>query len=119
MAQSKWTFERRKQVYSTLLDKFGAHELWGKHDYPEGRKEEYEAVLQEIAKNLTEATGKQFKWTAVRQQVRWGISLTSRLIDTSVARSFVVNKAVAIEVGFVSFNSLQALVDALAVDADE
>jgi hypothetical protein len=83
------------------------------HDYPHGRKGEYEALLAELASLLSKFVGKQIAWTAVRQQVRWAISHTDKIKDISCLANYAANKTAAIEAGFVKASSMAPVVEAL------
>jgi hypothetical protein len=66
-------------------------------------------VLKELAAYFTRLTGDRFAWTAVRQQVDWGKTRQKEIRDGHL-RQFILNKAAAVEMGFLSPSSLPATV---------
>lgn len=104
-----WTNELRTLVYRRLKQQFGPFRDWGKADYPDGKKAEYETALKDIAAFFSSLTGYSFKWAAVRQQVRWAIATQSGVGNQGNARSYIMNKAAALEVGFIKASDLPGM----------
>lgn len=105
----KWTQDLRKVMYARLVMEFGSHDEWIKASYPEGKKDRYQTVLRELAQYFTRLTGDEFAWTAVQQQVDWGRTQQEQIRDGHL-RQYILNKAAAIEMGFLRPSSLPATV---------
>ncbi|MEA2711564.1 MAG: hypothetical protein QOF78_4165 [Phycisphaerales bacterium] len=103
MAKINWTQGMRRRVYSQLLNQFGPHATWGKHDYPNGREPEYRDALRALAVEFGHDAP---KWEAVRQQVRFGITQQGVIRYTNHFRSLILNKAAALEEGFIAGRDL-------------
>lgn len=114
----KWTQDLRRIVYARIVMEFGPYDKWGKTDYPDGREQRYEDVLAEIAAFLSRLTGTEFKPSAVRQQVNFGRTRQQSVFDQSRARTLILNKAAALEMGFIHSRELPSLLTAV-VGADE
>ena len=105
----KWTQDLRQVMYARLVMEFGSHETWGKASFPDERKERYREVLRELAAYFSILTGDEFAWTAVQRQVDWGRTRQEAIRDGHL-RQFILNKAAAIEMGFLSPSSLPSTV---------
>jgi hypothetical protein len=108
-ANLKWTQDLRKVMYSRLVMEFGSHDEWGKASYPEGRKDRYHEVLKELAAYFARLTGDEFAWTAEQQQVDWGRTRQEEIRDGH-SRQFILNKAAAIEMGFLTPSALPSTI---------
>jgi hypothetical protein len=108
-ANLKWTQDLRKILYARLTMEFGSHDEWGKMSFPDGRKARYHEVLKELAEYFSRLTGDTFAWTAVQQQVDWGRTRQEEIRDNYL-RQYILNKAAAIEMGFLQPSSLPATV---------
>lgn len=104
----KWTHELRCLVYRTLVRQFGAHKTWGAIKCPNGKKSQYDATLRTIAQFLSQLTGTVFAPTAVKQQVDWATSNQSSVINSGFCRQYILNKAAALESGFLDSSELPA-----------
>jgi hypothetical protein len=105
IANIKWTQELRRVLYARLTMEFGSHDKWVMLSYPEGQKARYHEVLKELAKYFSQLTGERFAWTAVQQQVDWGRTRQEE-IRANYLRQYILNKAAAIEMGFLPASSL-------------
>ena len=110
MSESRisWNHQLRTIMFSRLVMEFGPYSTWGKADYPDGKKERYEEVLRELASHFTAVSEVNVEWTAVRQQVHWGFTKQESVLDAARARSYILNKAAAIETGFIKRSDLPA-----------
>lgn len=108
--RQKWTHDLRVRLYSRLLREFGPYASWGKVAFPEGRKGELEEVLRQLAVEFADETGKRFEWTALEQQMRWGITRQGKVKNSGFAYQYILNKAAAIESGFLSSSDLSGFV---------
>lgn len=106
----KWTHELRVKMYSRLLAEFGPHTDWGTFAYPSGRKDRLKEVLKELAVEFTRSTGKTFEWTALDQQMIWGITRQGRVKNAAFASQYILNKAAALETGFLKTSELSGFV---------
>ncbi|HMO79561.1 MAG TPA: DUF6508 domain-containing protein [Pyrinomonadaceae bacterium] len=106
----KWTHELRVKMYSRLLAEFGPHTDWGTFAYPSGRKDRLKEVLKELAEEFTRSTVKTFEWTALDQQMIWGITRQGRVKNAAFASQYILNKAAALETGFLKTSELSGFV---------
>lgn len=106
----KWTHELRVKMYARLLAEFGPHTDWGTFAYPSGRKDRLKEVLKELAAEFTRCTGKTFEWTALDQQMIWGITRQGRVKNAAFASQYILNKAAALETGFLKTSELSGFV---------
>lgn len=106
----KWTHELRVKMYARLLAEFGPHTDWGTFAYPSGRKHRLKEVLKELAVEFTHSTGKTFEWTALDQQMIWGITRQGRVKNAAFASQYILNKAAALETGFLKTSELSGFV---------
>ena len=84
----KWTRENHTVLYKRIVDAFGPHEKWNGADYPYGARYELEEIYKRFAKEMTDK-GYPTTWTAVRNQVLWGITKQDgfRAIDSLTCRN--------------------------------
>jgi hypothetical protein len=106
----KWTHELRVAMYSRLLAQFGPYSQWGTVAYPSGRKSELEEVLKELAADFSRRANKTFEWTALEQQMKWGITRQGPVKNGGFAYQYILNKAAALETGFLTSSDLSGFV---------
>ena len=111
---SKWNQDIRRIVYKRLLEEFGPCSEWKKRVNPTGDKRDWIRVCSEIARGLTNLTGKNFlgtnkdpkkQWegSAVEAQVMWGIQeKQNSCVNVGMVTNFVFNRAIALEIGLIS-----------------
>jgi hypothetical protein len=99
-SQIKWTQELRKVVYARITMEFGTYETWG-GEQPKGQGTRYQEVLKELAAYISTLSGKTIEHTAVDQQIAWAIT-KQKSIRAGHVRQFVMNKAAALEMGFLT-----------------
>jgi hypothetical protein len=118
--QVKWTHELRKIVFARLTMEFGPHSNWGGKDarYPQGNKDRFEAVKEELARYLSTLTGKSFVATSLEKQIDWACTAQNRVQDSGHARQFILNKAAALEAGFLQQSDLPSYISGIK-HADE
>ena len=109
----KWTQDLRRIMYARLVMEFGPYDQWKKTDYRDGKKERYEEVLTELANYFSALGGARFDASAVRQQVNFGRTRQESVLSQSHARSFILNKAAALETGFIQSRTLPSLLTSL------
>jgi len=97
----KWTQDLRKIMYARIVMEFGSYDDWNKSSYPDGHRERYDAVLKELAEYFKLLTGEDFEATAVEQQVKWGYTKQESVLQATHVRPFILNKAAALEMGFI------------------
>ncbi len=107
----KWTRENHTVLYKRIVDAFGPHEKWNGADYPYGARYELEEIYKRFAKEMTDK-GYPTTWTAVRNQVLWGITKQDRKkVNIRHMRTFVLNKAAAVKSGLIQPKSLERWFD--------
>ncbi len=109
MREPKWTHELRRIMFERLVREFGSYDTWGKSEYPSGRKKRYAEVLDELRNCFECLTGKSFATDAIEQQIAFGFTKQQSRLGSSHARSFILNKAAALEAGFIKTRQLQSL----------
>lgn len=97
-------------MYSRLVCEFGPYAEWGRSAYPEGRKDRFEDVMKELASYFCRQTGKSFEWSALHQQMKWGVTTQPRVKNAGFAYLYILNKAAALETGFISSAELSGFV---------
>lgn len=102
----RWTHELRKLVFARITMQFGPYHTWGARWFPSGHQVAYRQVLREIAAYLRTQTRSQVTADAVDQQVRFGCTPQSQLAGMALARSLLLNKAAALESGFLRHRDL-------------
>jgi hypothetical protein len=100
-----WTNREREFLYSYLLTGFGPYRNWHARANPHGNKALFETVLKEIAERLSDQANYRFTTKAVQQQLEWAIT-TQQKVNRRHIRSFLLNKAAAVEVGFLDADDL-------------
>jgi hypothetical protein len=101
-----WTYEMRKMLYASLLAEFGPHHTWHGSRYPTDRRTDFQGVLRKLAAAFSIVSGKEITPEAVEQQVDWGITVQKEMKSQGHVRNFILNKAAALEVGFVTTSDL-------------
>jgi hypothetical protein len=84
---------------------FGPYRIWEKAKSP-GNVERYNQVLSELARFVSETTGREVTAEAVRNQVDWAIGHERRIKTKGLLRNYILSSAAAIEVGFVKSSDL-------------
>jgi hypothetical protein len=100
--QVKWTQELRKIVYARVTMEFGPYQTWDGGRAPKGQKARYEAVLKELAGYLSALSDKSIEYTAIEQQIAWAVTKQEVVQNAGYARQFIMNKAAALEMGFLT-----------------
>lgn len=98
--QITWSQEMRKKMYSRLAKEIAPHQNWDSKIRPIKKKEQYEQILSELAVEFS------VNANAIQQQINFATSTQRALKDRSHIRSFILNKAAAIEVGFIATEEL-------------
>lgn len=115
----KWSHELRVKLFSRLLDVFGPHRDWVTFAYPQGRKQELQEVLKELAAEFSTSTGKSFEWTALDQQMMFGLTRQGRIKNSALATQYILNKAAALEAGFIKSSELMGFEHIQPENGDE
>ncbi len=102
----KWTQEMRRSLYSRLVKDFGPYNAWGVKIEPKDRKDEFAKVLAELAIQFSKEAGHFILASAVQAQINWAITSEMEMKDPSRIRNFILNKAAALDAGFISASEL-------------
>ena len=107
----KWTPEIRKLLYENLVKEFGPYSEWTENDRIPNDKTKYYEFLRNWAKILSTTTGKKFTEDSIRMQINWALTSQENITAAkgygqSFMSYYILNKAVALEVGFITRNSL-------------
>src|SRR5829696_1806311 len=69
-----WTSELRALVFNRVTSEFGPFSNWGGAAYPRGKAEKMQAVLKELAAQISNRCRRSITWQAVKNQLEWGIT---------------------------------------------
>jgi hypothetical protein len=95
-----WTQDMRRKMYSRIVREIGRHQDWDEKIRPLRKREQYLQILEELE---AEFSGEA---TALQNQINFATTSQYKLKNRSHIRSFILNKAAAIEVGFIETNEL-------------
>ncbi len=108
MAKQLWTQDMRKILYARLHKEFGPHSGWAGGSSPPGMPKRFKTVREELADQFSKMAGQEITPGAVKNQIEWGITVQKEMKDQSHARNYILNKAAALEVGFINASDLPA-----------
>lgn len=111
----KWTHENRTTLYKRIVEAVGPFETWNGAAYPRGGRYKLEQIYRQFAREMTER-GYPTTWRAVQNQVLWGITRQDKTkVNIRHMRTFILNKAAAIQSGLIQPKSLERWFDAAKV----
>jgi hypothetical protein len=96
----KWTYERRFELYTQLVKRFGPYHTWGHKHYPKGKKAEYKQFLKNYAVIVTFLTGQKTTSAAVGVQIGWAV-YTAVDVAESMTHNYFRNIVAAMDAGFI------------------
>ena len=102
----KWTQEMRRKLYSRLVKDFGPYNVWGAKIEPKDKQVQIDKVLAELAIQFSKEAGHLVLASAVQEQINWATTSQLEMKDPSRIRNFVLNKAAALDAGFISASEL-------------
>jgi len=102
----KWTQEMRRKLYSRLVKDFGPYNVWGAKIEPKDKKVHFYKVIAELAMQFSKEAGHFIIASAVHAQINWATTSQKEMKDQSRIRNFVLNKAAALDAGFISASEL-------------
>src|SRR4249920_3583830 len=105
-SKRKWTHQLRTIMYARITMEFGPYAGWGHSRHPKDKKSRYEAVLRELATYFSAVTNSTFEWTALGMQIDWACSDPKTVIKATQSQVFILNKAAALEMGFIKDSDL-------------
>ena len=97
-----WDQDGRRMIYNDLVLTFGPLKEWGNSRYPQGQKQEFDALLLSLAKRLSRKYGKEISSGAISQQIGWGVSRQRKINHAGYFKSYILNRAAAVETGFLT-----------------
>ena len=95
-----WTQEMRRKMYSRIVAEIGRHQDWDEKIRPRKNRQSYEQLLRELAEEFSGEA------TALQQQINFATTTQAQLSNQSHIRSYILNKAAALEAGFIVTNEL-------------
>jgi len=101
-----WTQNRRQELYSRLMTEIGSHHLWDAKIKPVSKRPQFDKLLTTLAHEFCQETGETFAESAIQQQINFATTTERILRNRSHIRSFVMNKAAALDAGFILSSSL-------------
>src|SRR5574341_1163312 len=113
MASQVWTQEMRKAMYARLLSEFGPHKSWKGSRRPTDKTEQFQKALEELATQFSQQSGRIITPDAVENQIDWGITVQKEMKDQSHVRNFILNKAAALDVDFITSADLPEYMNVL------
>jgi hypothetical protein len=69
---------------------------------PDAESKRFGRVLRELADYLSKLSGKAIAAGAVHQQIAWAVTKQLSVQNAGYARQFIMNKAAALEMGFLT-----------------
>jgi len=100
-----WTNTTRKFLYIKLMEKFGSHKEWELKTAPKKNSKDYTKFCENMAKIIGAKSGR-----AVGNQIDWALS-TSILIKPSHITTWLENKYIAREIGFIDNSSIPKTIE--------
>jgi len=85
---------------------FGPYNVWGAKIEPKGKKIQFYTVLAELAMQFSKEAGHIILASVVQAQINWATTSQKEMKDQSRIRNFVLNKAAALDAGFISASEL-------------
>ena len=87
---------------------FVPHATWGGKNirYPRGKEDRFKQVKEELARYFSTLTGKGFTSDSVQTQLNWACTPQVEVDNISHARQFIMNKAAALDAGFLQQSNL-------------
>jgi hypothetical protein len=102
MAKRIWTYEMRSILYKKLTEKFGPYNKWNNKGYPDGKRDEYMAFINELAKSFSVLMNKKITKDAVFMQIAWATTEQNKIEGEGHSSVYVLNMAAAYENGFLT-----------------
>jgi len=102
----KWTQEMRRKLYSRLVKDFGPYDVGEAKIKPKDKQVQFHNVLAELAMQFSKEAGHFILASAVQAQINWATTSQKEMLDQSHIRNFVLNKAAALDAGFISASEL-------------
>lgn len=102
----KWTQDCRRRLYSQLVAEIGPHHSWDAKIKPVTKRRQFNALLAVLAREFSQGAGEACTESAIQQQINFATTTERLLRDKSLIRNFIVNKAAALEAGFILSSSL-------------
>ena len=87
-------------MYSEIVKQIGAHRYWDEKIRPLKKRHEYNQLLSTLAEEFSGEP------SALQQQINFATTTQWGLTNQSHIRSFILNKAAALETGFIETNEL-------------
>ena len=91
-----WTQDMRRRMYVRLANEIAPHENWDAKIRPVRKRQQYDQILSELASEFS------VEVTAIQQQINFATTTQQEFNNRSHIRTFILNKAAAIEAGFIS-----------------
>jgi hypothetical protein len=100
---------------------FGPHATWGGTNirFPKGKEERFNQVKEELARYFSELTGKVITSTGVQTQLNWACTSQDEVDNISHARQLIMNKAAALDSGFLQQSDLPSSISGIKHTVDE
>jgi hypothetical protein len=93
---TEWTQNMRRKIFSRLANEIAPHERWDAKIKPIWKRQQYDQILTDLAAEFSSEV------TAIQQQINFATTTQHEFKNRSHIRTFILNKAAAIEVGFVT-----------------
>jgi hypothetical protein len=85
---------------------FGPYNVWGAEIEPKGKQVQFHKVLAELTMQFSKEAGHFIIASALHAQINWATTSQKEINDPSRIRNFVLNKAAALDAGFISASEL-------------
>jgi hypothetical protein len=101
--QISWTWSRLISLYESVASRIGTFDSRPANWWMNGTDPLLRGVLEDLARAFT---GHSEKWTAVHQQLKWGVTTQGPIRSSGHARVWIRNRAAALEAGFMQSKDL-------------
>lgn len=98
--RTTWNQNMRRKLYSRLVREIAPHKKWGAKIRPICKTQEYDHILSELASLFSVPV------SAIQQQINFATTTQAELRTRLHISSIILNKAAAIEVGFITASEL-------------
>ena len=90
----------RRKMYSLIVSEIGNHKSWDEKIRPFKKRKQYDNILASLANEFSGTPN------ALQQQINFATTTQSKFNNRSHIRSFILNKAAALETGFITSDEL-------------
>jgi len=116
---TKWNTKTRTHLYESLKKIFGPYSGWGKTNYPKHNQAGYEKFKADFTVWFKQESGQEITIGAVASQVAWAVTHQKDIKEQGFVWNYILNKAAALDAGFIKSNNLPNSMQLEYPDADD